>query len=123
MKALILALALSISSATAVAAEDWTTSDGTCYKNVRVIRVEDDAITILYKDGGALVPIFKLPHDLQERFDYNPAKAKAAAELRAKNDAANAAALQKEIEAAEKLRNEQLIRDAAARTGTSTPKK
>jgi len=102
VKALFLILTLLTVSSLA-RAEDWTTSDGTCYKNVRVIRVEDDAITIIYKDGGALVPIFKLPPTLQERFDYNPAKAKAAAEARSKADAQNAKELQAEIEQAETL--------------------
>lgn len=95
-------------------AENWTTNDGRIYQDVKVIRVEDDAITILFKDGGALVPIFKLPAALQKRFSYDPAKAKLAADVRAKADAENAKALQVEIEQADKLRKEQQIRDAQA---------
>jgi hypothetical protein len=104
-------------------AEDWTTSDGINYKDVKVVRVEDDAITILYKDGGALVPIFKLSPELQERFDYDPVKAKAAAEARAKADADNAKELQAEIELAEKIKREQQIKDANSRNQPETTAK
>ncbi len=114
MKALILLLTLVFASLPAFA-EDWTTTDGTKYQNVRVIRVEDDAITILYKDGGALIPLFKLPPDIQERFDYDPKKAKLAAEARAKEDAQNAKQLQAEIEEADKMRQDQLVKDQQAK--------
>jgi hypothetical protein len=101
-------------------AEDWTTTDGTSYKEVKVIRVEDDAITILYRDGGALIPIFKLPPALQKRFDYDPVKAKAAAEARAKADAENAKELQAEIELAKKMKLDQQIKDSQA-SGQAPP--
>ena len=122
VKAIFMAVALALSS-TSVFAEDWTTTDGTNYQNVRVVRVEDDAVTILYKDGGALIFLFKLPPDLQERFDYDPIKAKAAMEARVKDDAENAKALQAEIELAEKLKRQQQIADANARNGTNAPPK
>jgi hypothetical protein len=122
VKALLLAFALALCSTSAFA-EDWTTTDGTNYPNVRVIRVEDDAITILYKDGGALIPLFKLTPALQKRFDYDPVKAKAAAEARTKADAENAKQLQAEIEQAEKLKREQQIKDAQARGQTNAPPK
>ena len=79
VKTLFVAFALALYSTSAFA-EDWTTTDGTKYQNVRIIRVEDDAVTILYKDGGALIFLFKLPPALQQRFDYDPVKAKAAME-------------------------------------------
>ena len=105
------------------AAEDWTTTDGTRYQNVRVIRVEDDAVTIIYKDGGALVFLYKLPPALQQKFDYDPVKAKIAAERRSKEDAENAAELQKEIEQAEIVKHNQQIQIAnqLSGTGTKTP--
>ena|ERR1700722_1101327 len=102
---------------------DWTTTDGIKYENVRVVRVEDDAVTIIYKDGGALVFLNKLPHDLQQKFDYDPAKAKIAAEARAKADAENAQALQREIEQADAIKKQQQIKDAAAIGQTNTPPK
>ena len=117
VKAILLAFALCSINAFA---EDWTTTDGTKYQKVQVIRVEDDAITILYRDGGALVPIFKLPPALQKRFDYDPVKAKAAAEARAKADAENAKELQAEIELAKKMKLDQQIQDAKAAGQTST---
>ena len=100
--------------------EDWTTSDGTRYQNVRVIRVEDDAITIIYKDGGALIPLFKLPPGLQQKFDYDPVKAKLAAEARLRADKENAEALQREEEQAAVLKRQEQIRNASALGGTNT---
>jgi hypothetical protein len=108
VKSYLLVLALALVALPA-AAEDWKTTDGTIYQNVKVIRVEDDAITIIYKDGGALVPLYKLPAALQERFDYDPVKAKIATERRAKEDAENAAALQQEIEKADVIRRQKQI--------------
>ncbi len=100
-------------------AEDWVTTDGTRYQDVHVWRIEDDAVTITYKNGGALVPLYKLPPSLQERFDYDPVKAKIAAEKRAKEDAENAAALQKEIEQAEIVKRNQDIQNARQRGYTN----
>jgi hypothetical protein len=120
VKAIFLAFALALCSSD-VMAEDWTTTDGTKYQNVRVIRVEDDAVTIIYKDGGALVFLFKLPPVLQEKFDYDPVKAKAAMEARAKADAENAKELQAEIELSDKFKRDQQIKDAAARNQTNAP--
>jgi len=122
VKAIFMTVVLALCSTNGVA-EDWTTTDGTKYENVQVIRVEDDAVTILYKDGGALIPLFKLPPALQERFDYDPVKAKAAAEARAKADVENAKELQAEIELTDKLKREQQIKDAEARGQTNPPSK
>ena len=120
LRLLILLLAL---IAFPVVAEDWTTTDGTKYENVRVIQVEDDAVTIIYKNGGALVFLYKLPPALQQKFDYDPVKAKIAAEKRSKEDAENAAALQKEIEQAEVVKHNQQVQIAnqLSGTGTKTP--
>ena len=117
---LILSLAL---IALPVVAEDWTTTDGTRYQNVRVIRVEDDAVTIIYKDGGALVFLYKLPPALQQKFDYDPVKAKIAAERRAKEDAENNAELQREIEQAQAVKLKQQIQNANQINGTASTTK
>ena len=123
VKALLLALALMLCSSN-VFAEDWTTTDGVKYQNVRVIRVEDDAVTIIYKDGGALIFLNKLPPDLQQKFDYDPVKAKIAMEARVKADAENAKELQAEIELADKMKRDQEIKDAKDRGfTTNAPKK
>jgi hypothetical protein len=103
---------LALAAVFPAAAEDWVTTDGTRYENVRVIRVEDDAVTIIYKDGGALVFLYKLPPTLQQKFDYDPVKAKIAAEKRSKEDAENAAALQREIEQADEVKRQHQIQVA-----------
>jgi hypothetical protein len=112
---LLLCSVLATAFASVAQAEDWTTTDGVSYQDVRVIRVEDDAITILYRNGGALIPLFKLPPALQRKFDYDPVKAKLAAEARANADQQNARAMQKEIEQAAALKRQQAIKDAQAR--------
>ena len=123
VKALLLTVALLLFSSH-VFAEDWTTTDGVKYQNVRVVRVEDDAITIIYKDGGALVPLNKLPSPLQEKFNYDPVKAKVAAAARTKADSDNAKQLQAEIDLANKQKRDQQIADAKAARGqtNSSPK-
>lgn len=106
------------------AGESWTTTDGKTYQDVKVVRVEDDAVTILCKDGGALVPITKLPPSLQKRFSYDPAKAKVAAAARSEQEAQNAKQLQAEIDQAQKLKQQQQILNAKqvsdAKAGTAT---
>jgi hypothetical protein len=102
-------------------AEDWTTADGKVYREVKVIRVEPDAITILYKDGGALIPLQKLSPTLQRRFSYDPIKAKAAAEARIREDAESARELQAEIDLTNKMKLARQIGDASARYSTNAP--
>ena len=121
VKLTLLALVLALVTLPAFA-EDWQTTDGTRYENVRVIRVEDDAVTIIYKNGGALVFLYKLPPALQQKFDYDPVKAKIAAEKRAKEDAENAAQLQKEIEQAEVVKHNQQVQNANQINGTASTK-
>ncbi len=113
VKALLILIATLISLP--ALAETWTTTDGKTYLEVKVIRVEDDAITVLCKDGGALIPIFKLNPALQKRFSYDPAKAKVAAEIRSKQDAENAKQLQVEIDQAAKLKLKDQIDQAKQR--------
>jgi len=84
-------------------AEDWTTTDGKVYKDVKVVKLEADAVTILHQDGGALVPLASLPPALQQRFNYDPEKAKAAAAERAKADGTSATDLAAERIEAQKL--------------------
>jgi len=104
-------------------AEDWTTTDGKFYKSVKVIKVEDDAVTVLCSDGGALIPIVKLSPTLQKRFSYDPVKAKVAADARAAAEAKNNQQLQAEIDQATKLKQAQAVKNAQqvsdAKAGTS----
>lgn len=109
-------------------AEDWTTTDGTVYQDVKVIKIEDDAVTVFYKDGGALIPLAKLSPDLQKKFSYDPVKAKAAAEARAKADATDEKKLEAEKEIVDKDKLAQAIKDDKARAqaeaatqGTNAP--
>jgi hypothetical protein len=87
--------------ASAPAPATWTTTDGKVYQNVTVVKTEPDAVTITDHDGGARVPLANLPPDLQKHFNYDPAKAKAAADARAQDDAKNAKALQAEMDQAQ----------------------
>lgn len=96
--AVILTALLIVLPTASLRADDWKTADGKVYQAVQVIAADPDAVTILYKDGGALVPLVNLPPDIQKQFNYDPAKAKAAAEARAKDDEANAKALQAEMD-------------------------
>ena len=84
-------------------AEDWTTLDGKIYAQVAVVKIEPDAVTITYREGGALIPLANLPPDLQQRFHYDPAKAKAAADARAGAAGQDAKALAAEKAQADKL--------------------
>ena len=97
-----------------VHATDWVTTDGKTYHNVVVVKVEDDAVTILHQNGGALVSLDKLPPELQKKFHYDPEKAKIAAQARAKREAEDALALQKEKDEADKLKQQKIIDDANA---------
>jgi hypothetical protein len=112
-------------------AEDWTTTDGKVYKGVKVMKLEPDAVTILYSEGGALVPLATLSPDLQEKFQYDPAKAKAAAAARAKSDRDNPAALEAERVQAAKLKaaqdakykaDKKAVDDAKAADAAAQPK-
>lgn len=91
---LIIVIAISVVFVSRVQAEDWTTTDGKTFQNVKVVKVEDDAVTILDKDGGALVPLATLPPDLQKQFHYDPAKAQVAAAARQKDEQAAAQAIE-----------------------------
>jgi len=91
-------------SANALWADDWKTTDGKVYHEVKVIAAQPDAVTILHQDGGALVPLANLTPDLQKKFNYDPATAKAAAEDRARENAANGVALQAEMDEASRMR-------------------
>jgi hypothetical protein len=77
-------------------AEDWITTDGKTYKDVTVIKVEDDAVTILDSDGGARVPLKTLNASLQKKFHYDPVKAAIAADKFAKEDEAERLAVEEQ---------------------------
>lgn len=82
-------------------ADDWTTKDGKTYRQITVVKTDDDAVTILDQDGGALVPLAQLPPELQKQFHYDPDKAKIAAARRQAEDQASAKAVEQEKQAEE----------------------
>jgi len=50
----------------------WTTTDGTVYKNVKIVGIDPANVTILHEDGGTQVPMSKLPPDIQKQLNYDP---------------------------------------------------
>jgi hypothetical protein len=58
-------------------ADDWTTSDGTVYKNIKVVSHDAAFVTVMDDDGGARIALSDLPTEVQKQFDYDPVKAKA----------------------------------------------
>ena len=62
---------------TVIHAEDWTVGYKT-YKNVTVTKVTDDHVEITFDGGVGSPKLASLPPELQKRFNYDPAKAKAA---------------------------------------------
>ncbi len=83
----LLLFALAISFLPRTQAEDITLNDGTVYKGATILHHDAATATILYDDGGAAVPIAKLPDAIQKRLDYDPA----AAQKQLASDAATAA--------------------------------
>src|SRR5438552_11289094 len=59
-------------------ADDFKTTNGKEYKNVKVSRVEPDGIVLITQWGISKVYFTELPKDVQERFHYDPEKAAAA---------------------------------------------
>lgn len=118
MKALIFSAVFLL--AIPVYGEDWKTSDGKTYEDIKVIKVEADAITIIYKEGGALVPLAKLPPAIQTKFAYDPVKAKEAADARAKATADNSKALQAEIVQGDKMKQDRIKTEEQARSASMT---
>jgi sRNA-binding protein len=56
-------------------AEDFKTIDGQEYKDATISRVEPDGVVLTTSAGIAKVYFAELPKDVQDRFNYDPAKA------------------------------------------------
>lgn len=56
-------------------AEDWQTTNGQTYKDIRVLSHDTVFVTIMYADGGARIPLRTLPQGLQQRFGYDASAA------------------------------------------------
>ena len=56
-----------------LSADDWTTTDGTTYKDVTVVQVADDGLTITYTGGGPTkIPYYNLPLEVQKQYGHDP---------------------------------------------------
>jgi hypothetical protein len=75
MRLLATLLGLVFATTTGACAEDITLNDGTVYKGATILHHDAATATLLYDDGGAAVPMAKLPPDIQKRLDYDPAAA------------------------------------------------
>ena len=67
-------------------AEDWTVN-GKDYNDVKVLKVEDDMVSVQYTGGIGRFAIADLSPELKKRFNYDPAKAAAIAKQKADEEA------------------------------------
>lgn len=65
-------LALSFLLVSGAVADDLKLTDGTVYKDYKVVRLEADGLSIEYADGLARVPCEKLPAELQKKYGWKP---------------------------------------------------
>jgi hypothetical protein len=61
--------------ASVVLADDFKTTGGKEYKNVKVSRVEPDGIVITFSGGIVKIPFAELSPDIQKKYGYDPAPA------------------------------------------------
>ncbi len=99
-------------------ATDWTVN-GTVYHHVVAGQVEPDRVHISCDGGAGTVQLSDLPPDLQKRFNYDPAQAKAAAQKREDDqraaDASEAAAAQQQQAQATRDAEIQKVQEAAVK--------
>jgi hypothetical protein len=72
----LLCLVLSLPECIACA-EDFKLSDGTVFRQVRVLEVRPDALILSHEKGVAMADLDKLPKAIRSRYHYDPAKAAA----------------------------------------------
>ena len=96
-------------------AEDWTVA-GKTYKNVTVMAVHTDTVSIAYDGGVGRVNLCDLPPDLQKKFNYDPVAAKQAMAAEKQREA-QSDALAAKVAADEKAKEEQ---EAAAQPDAPT---
>ncbi len=105
-------------AASGARAEDWKLTDGTTYQDVKVVKTEPDAVTILHHDGGGRVSMDKLPPELKERFHYDALSAKLATAARELQAAQQQAAATQEASSAmnQVEKTAQSFRESAAQS-------
>jgi hypothetical protein len=60
------AMAIFLPLAMPVWAEDWTTTSGTTYHDIKVLKIDGDFVTIQDADGEAMIQVSKLPPEIQK---------------------------------------------------------
>ena len=99
---------LALLPATLALAEDFKTINGKLYKDATIVRVETDGIVLRTKSGIVKLYFSELPKEVQERFQYDPAKNTAASSpYRTPMNVARPSALPAAIE---KLQRQGLLR-------------
>jgi hypothetical protein len=74
MKKITLAILAALSASIALA-DDFKTTDGKEYKNVKVSRVEPDGIVVITKTGISKIYFAELPQEIQNKYGYSPGAA------------------------------------------------
>jgi hypothetical protein len=118
LKVTLLALSAALMLAATARADEphtFVTTKGDRFEKAHVTEVTPATITIVHAAGIARVPLSELPTDVQKKFGYDEAKAKAwleeiarAEELRRQKEAADRAAAEK-VAAEEKKRNREAV--------------
>ena len=106
MKKQLMIFILIIMSATAEEEKlkSLTTADGKTYKSVSVMKVTPASIRIIHSSGAASIPLEKLSAELQQKYNYDPEKAKI---YKSKVDKANSAYIKKQDALIRKQREQQ----------------
>lgn len=110
--------------------DELQTTDGITYKSCTVTKVEPDGLTVMHSEGAGKIPFAKLPADIQQKYNFNPAAAETyASEQAAKRKAqiqANLAALDQSYDQRQKMqakekelqkKREQMLAGKAALVG------
>lgn len=63
--------------------QNIVTTSGKTYAGAVVKRVEPDRIMVIYKEGATVIPMTDLPPEMQQKYNFDPVKAKAYADNRA----------------------------------------
>jgi hypothetical protein len=99
----------------------WNTTDGKTYNEVKVVKIEADAVTILHSEGGGLITMDRLPDDLQKQFNYDADLAQEAAHARLQMESQDAQALSKERQMEEEKKQAMLAATVQATSVSSQP--
>lgn len=104
----------------AARAEDWTTTSGKTYRNVKVLAHTSTTITVLDSNGGATIDLIDLPPAIQQKYGFDR---NAALAIKAKADA-DAAKVVADKKAAEdkKIADDKAAKDAVVAAAAAQAK-